>query len=521
MRKWILAATLLLCGALRAQQIYQFPSGPAVGIVGGSTGQMPYQSAPGVTAFKEASYYLPCSGDITAQYQAILNLTATQSVDLEIGAGTCRVVSQTTIGNDGGSPPRQKPLHIHGQTASPGNNGAAPLGGTIIDFQYVGTKMRSFGLGYIEIDHITFEDTVDGTGTFFLTTFTTPNLHDNYFFAKAARNQDAIQLGGGTTNTTDAAETSAFQGYQGHIHHNYAQNVRRFAWCRVYCNGTVIEDNAIWSGSGGDATIGAIQYTGITGAGGTIDGGEVKKNLIEVMNYVNPILVEYTTGVKFDNMFYDFGATTVNTYVLAASTNNNEIRGDAKGLVSNLGVQNTIQEIGSSGIWNIPRYVNFLSIGGTSPYAEGYAPLYVGGAGYAAYFRSASATATQAGGFVTERARGTMGSPTVVSDADTLGAWVFQGFDGSTMRQAAKITGVVNGTPGSNDMPGAVHIYTTPDGSATPVDRVAVTQSGLLIAGYGVQINVGGSANTVMCWKADGKTPGYATVAEITSGTCH
>ncbi len=31
----------------------------------------------------------------------------------------------------------------------------------------------------------------------------------------------------------------------------------------------------------------------------------------------------------------------------------------------------------------------------------------------------------------------------------------------------------------------------------------------------------GGSANTVVCWGADGRTIGYATVAEITSGTCH
>jgi len=31
----------------------------------------------------------------------------------------------------------------------------------------------------------------------------------------------------------------------------------------------------------------------------------------------------------------------------------------------------------------------------------------------------------------------------------------------------------------------------------------------------------GGSANTVVCWRADGITPGYATVAEITAGTCH
>jgi len=31
----------------------------------------------------------------------------------------------------------------------------------------------------------------------------------------------------------------------------------------------------------------------------------------------------------------------------------------------------------------------------------------------------------------------------------------------------------------------------------------------------------GGSPNTVVCWKSDGKTLGYATVAEITAGTCH
>jgi hypothetical protein len=43
---------------------------------------------------------------------------------------------------------------------------------------------------------------------------------------------------------------------------------------------------------------------------------------------------------------------------------------------------------------------------------------------------------------------------------------------------------------------------------------------GITTAGV-VSIRLGGSSNTVMCWKADGITPGYATVAEITSGTCH
>jgi hypothetical protein len=31
----------------------------------------------------------------------------------------------------------------------------------------------------------------------------------------------------------------------------------------------------------------------------------------------------------------------------------------------------------------------------------------------------------------------------------------------------------------------------------------------------------GGSGGSVVCWKPDGKTLGYATVAEITAGTCH
>ena len=31
----------------------------------------------------------------------------------------------------------------------------------------------------------------------------------------------------------------------------------------------------------------------------------------------------------------------------------------------------------------------------------------------------------------------------------------------------------------------------------------------------------GGSANLAVCWKSDGKTLGYGTVAEVTAGTCH
>ena len=61
------------------------------------------------------------------------------------------------------------------------------------------------------------------------------------------------------------------------------------------------------------------------------------------------------------------------------------------------------------------------------------------------------------------------GTPTIVQDGDALGAVMFSAGDGTDMRTAgAKIHAEVDGTPGSNDMPGALVFSTTPDGSSTP-----------------------------------------------------
>ena len=73
------------------------------------------------------------------------------------------------------------------------------------------------------------------------------------------------------------------------------------------------------------------------------------------------------------------------------------------------------------------------------------------------------------------------GTPTIVQDNDSLGAIVFAGGDGNDMRStAAKIHAEVDGTPGQDDMPGALVFSTTPDGSASPYnqERLRINSSG-------------------------------------------
>ena len=73
----------------------------------------------------------------------------------------------------------------------------------------------------------------------------------------------------------------------------------------------------------------------------------------------------------------------------------------------------------------------------------------------------------------------TYGSNTIVQDGDTLGNIRFRGDDGGDYNStAAIILAAVDGTPGSNDMPGRLVFSTTPDGSTTPTERVRIDSSG-------------------------------------------
>ena len=91
---------------------------------------------------------------------------------------------------------------------------------------------------------------------------------------------------------------------------------------------------------------------------------------------------------------------------------------------------------------------------------------------------------TAAGGIEFGKTRGTSnGGTTIVASGDDLGHISFEGSDGSAQRVAARINVQVDGTPGSSDMPGRIRFLTTPDGSASEVERMRIDSGGRVIIG--------------------------------------
>jgi hypothetical protein len=66
----------------------------------------------------------------------------------------------------------------------------------------------------------------------------------------------------------------------------------------------------------------------------------------------------------------------------------------------------------------------------------------------------------------------------VVQSGDILGQIVFRGDDGAAWKTGAQILAQVDGTPGTNDMPGRLVFSTTADGASTPTERMRITSAG-------------------------------------------
>jgi len=73
---------------------------------------------------------------------------------------------------------------------------------------------------------------------------------------------------------------------------------------------------------------------------------------------------------------------------------------------------------------------------------------------------------------------GAVGGNTIVASGDEIGIVNFVGSDGTNFVQAALIKAEVDGTPGTNDMPGRLVFSTTADGAASPTERVRITSNG-------------------------------------------
>ena len=98
--------------------------------------------------------------------------------------------------------------------------------------------------------------------------------------------------------------------------------------------------------------------------------------------------------------------------------------------------------------------------------------------------------------FVLGKSRGTAaGAVTTVQNNDNLGLIVFAGADGTTINPiAAQISAEVDGTPGTNDMPGRLVFSTTADGASSPTERMRINAAGNVgigtssITGYGLRV---------------------------------
>ena len=87
--------------------------------------------------------------------------------------------------------------------------------------------------------------------------------------------------------------------------------------------------------------------------------------------------------------------------------------------------------------------------------------------------------------YIFAKSRGTsLGSNAIVQVDDQLGSLAFEGADGTNFVRAASITALVDGTPGTNDMPARLVFSTTADGASSPTERMRISNDGLLVT-YG------------------------------------
>jgi len=72
---------------------------------------------------------------------------------------------------------------------------------------------------------------------------------------------------------------------------------------------------------------------------------------------------------------------------------------------------------------------------------------------------------------------------TAVLDDSVLGEVLFMGEGNSTLEKAASVRAEVDGTPGTNDMPGRLVFSTTADGSDSLTERLRITKNGDVLIG--------------------------------------
>ena len=103
---------------------------------------------------------------------------------------------------------------------------------------------------------------------------------------------------------------------------------------------------------------------------------------------------------------------------------------------------------------------------------------------YAGFGMVQNSNDTDSAPLIFGKSRGTSAAATtIVQDGDILGRIEFQGMDGADLETGASIFGVVDGTPGANDMPGRLVFNTTADGAHSATERMRIDSTGKVVVG--------------------------------------
>jgi hypothetical protein len=114
-----------------------------------------------------------------------------------------------------------------------------------------------------------------------------------------------------------------------------------------------------------------------------------------------------------------------------------------------------------------------------------------------------------------QRSRGTTdGDYTKVEDGDRLGIIIFRGADGAGFEDSAAISGYVDGSTDTDDMPGRLVFETSNDGGVTLTERTRIASDGTLTHRYAAVFNEDGGDYD---FRVEGDTQQYLIMADASS----
>ncbi|SPD73842.1 exported hypothetical protein [uncultured Desulfobacterium sp.] len=375
----------------------------------------------------------------------------------------CLILGQIIIPNDEAAGftevQVQPPLRIMGTSHGPTNvwwqfifyddNGTTIPMGSVLDLRYSGStwdsthsnaKISTFGMGKLEIDHLTLADFGLDSSPFLLTTNTTLYVHDNSVLGcdQAGGSQNDFIILGGTATATDkvfgcSGYNCAYQGYKSIIDKNWMSGIRYFLKFGYFADSITVSNN-IMSETCYNPAGGAVYFEGYPGVGELPMTPDMANTFMDNTweNWGNRYIYEgnYACMNSFLNDYLGDQNTTMMPYIayFDANSGGNYFRPAGNitiPVVSSGNDTNFVMETGttySSGYFDFNE--NVLKANRVELYPS---------TGSTIFGNWATDTQYDCFGFDVKRSRGSLTSPVQTNQNDTFAKWprVYSYYNGS------------------------------------------------------------------------------------------